>query len=155
MSWYISINGVQVVSSRKYSHRKAVPKYTSERDETMKMLVNSCKRDINSIGDKSNSCAEGPREGWRYAASKFTRAISMKMSIEDRLRGNTAGDKELEVSVRGGELMRRRGFEYTVKRNYMCEPLPPPFPKDTYSIRGRTRHLYMDSICEGKAMHNS
>ncbi len=30
------------------------------------------------------SCAARPREGWRHAVSKFRRAVSVKITIEDR-----------------------------------------------------------------------
>ncbi len=41
---------MQVIGRRKYRHRKAVPKLTSERDEGMKVLVNSCIRGLDRIG---------------------------------------------------------------------------------------------------------
>ena len=62
----------------------------------MKMLVNSCIRGLDSIGMSMSrkSCAAGPRDGGRHAVSKFRRAVSMNISIEDRKRGNMAVEFE-------------------------------------------------------------
>jgi len=62
------------------------------KDERVKMLVDSCIRGLDSIGMSvsGKSCAAGPREGERHAVSKFRRAVSVKIAIEDRKRGNIA-----------------------------------------------------------------
>ncbi len=58
----------------------------------MKMLVDSCIRGLDSIGMNISrkSCATGPRKGGRHAVSKFRRAVSVKIAIEDRMRCNIA-----------------------------------------------------------------
>ena len=52
----------------------------------MKILVNSCIRKIDRIRMRRSkkSCAVKLREGWRHAVSKFRRAVSMKIAVEDR-----------------------------------------------------------------------
>ncbi len=49
----------------KYRQRKAVPEFTSNRDEGMKMLVNSSIRNLDSEGVSlsGKSCAARPQEG--------------------------------------------------------------------------------------------
>ncbi len=66
--------------------------FVSVRDERVKMLDNSCVRDLDGKGMSMSrkSCAAGPREGGRHAVSKFKRAISVNISIEDRKRGKIA-----------------------------------------------------------------
>ena len=74
--------------------RKIVPEFTSKREERITMLVNSCIRDLDSIGvsEGRKSCAARPREERRHAVSKFRRAVSMKITIEDRKGCNIAAD---------------------------------------------------------------
>ena len=62
----------------------------------MKMLVNSCIRELDRIGVRasSKSCAARPTERGRHAVSKFRRTVSMKIAIEDRERSNIAADIE-------------------------------------------------------------
>ena len=52
----------------------------------MKILVNSSIRKMDRIEMRKSrkSCAARPREGERHAFSKFKRAVSMKIAIEDR-----------------------------------------------------------------------
>ena len=53
------VKGVQVVGRWKYRIRQRVPEFTSERDERMKMLVNSCISEVDRIGmrESRKSCA--------------------------------------------------------------------------------------------------
>ena len=62
----------------------------------MEILVNSCIRGLDRIGVRgsSKSCAARPLEGGRHAVSKFRRAVTMKITIEDRKRSNIAADIE-------------------------------------------------------------
>ena len=57
-----------------------------ERDERVNILVNSCIRKMNRIGmiKSRKCCAARPQEGGRHAVSKFRRAVSMKIAVEDR-----------------------------------------------------------------------
>ncbi len=50
------------------------------------MLVNSRIRNLDSkrVSLRGKSCTARPREKWRHAVSKFRRAVSMKITIEDR-----------------------------------------------------------------------
>ena len=52
----------------------------------MKILVNSCIREMDRIRMRRSrkSCAARPREGERHAVSKFRRAVSMKIAVENR-----------------------------------------------------------------------
>ena len=51
----------------------------------MKIFVNSCIRKMDSIGMRIiKSCAARPRKGRRHAVSKFRRAVSMKIAVENR-----------------------------------------------------------------------
>ena len=61
---------------------KRVSEFTSVRDERVKILVNSCIRKMDRIGVRRN--AARPREEDRHAVSKFRKAISMKIAVEDR-----------------------------------------------------------------------
>ena len=60
----------------------------------MKMLVNSCIRELDRKGVRVSrkSGAARPPEGGRHAVSKFRRAVTMKITIENRKRSNTAAD---------------------------------------------------------------
>ena len=52
----------------------------------MKILVNSWIRKMNIIWMRKSRkfCAARPWEGERHAVSKFRRAVSMKIAVEDR-----------------------------------------------------------------------
>ncbi len=65
------------------------------------MLVNSNIRDFNSKGMSLNGkeSAARPRERGRHAVSKFRRAVRVKITIEDRERGNLAAEFEREKIV--------------------------------------------------------
>ena len=66
------------------------------------MLVNSCIRELDRKGVRVSrkSGAVRPPDGRRHAVSKFKRAGTMKITIEDRKRSNTAADfKRLVNSV--------------------------------------------------------
>lgn len=80
----------QVAGRRMYSQRKAVPEFTSGRNKRLKMLVNSCLRDLDSIGvSKSRKwSAAGPREGRKACRYKFKVAVSVKISVDGRKRCN-------------------------------------------------------------------
>ena len=75
-----------VISRWKNRQRKTVPESTSVRDERVKIFVNSCIRKMDSIGVRRSRklCAARPRDGWRHAVSKFRRAVSMKIAVENR-----------------------------------------------------------------------
>ena len=69
----------------KQTKRKRVPEFTSVKDERVKILVNFCIRKVDKIRMRSRkSCAARPREGWRHAVSKFRRAVSMKIEVENK-----------------------------------------------------------------------
>ena len=63
-----------LVGRWKYRIRERVPEFTSERDERMKMLVNSYISEVDRIGMRSSrkSCAARPREGggMQFASSE-------------------------------------------------------------------------------------
>ena len=63
-----------------------VPEFTIVRDERVKILVNSCIRKMDRIGmrRRRKSSATRLREVLRHAVSKFRRAVSMKIAVEDR-----------------------------------------------------------------------
>ncbi len=56
---------LQVIGRRKYRQRKAVPEVTSERDEGMMILVDSCIRGLDRIrvSKRGKSSFARPREG--------------------------------------------------------------------------------------------
>ncbi len=76
---------IQVVGRRKYRERKAVPEFTSNRDERLKVLVHSCIRSLDSI--RVSLCRKTytarPWEEVRHGGSMFRRAVSLKIAIED------------------------------------------------------------------------
>ena len=75
-----------VIGRLKNRQKKRVPEFTSVRDERMKILINSCIRKMDRIGMRRSrkSCAARPWKGRRHVVSKFRRAISMKIAVEDR-----------------------------------------------------------------------
>ncbi len=58
----------------------------------MKILVNSCIRKVDRIGMRVSvkSCAERPWEWGRHAVSKFRRAVTMKITVENSNSSNIA-----------------------------------------------------------------
>ena len=75
MSRYFALERSQVVGKWENRDRKRVPEFTSERDEGVKILVNSCISEVDRIGMRvrGKTCAAGPREGGRQAGSQFMR----------------------------------------------------------------------------------
>ncbi len=67
----------------------------------MKVLVNSSIRDLDSKGMSlsGKACAARRQEGGRHAVSKFRRAVRVKITIEDRERGNLAAEFKREKIV--------------------------------------------------------
>ncbi len=51
MSSPSSLEGIQVVGTRKYRLRKTVPEFTSRKKERMSILVNSCIRGLEESED--------------------------------------------------------------------------------------------------------
>ena len=85
MSWHSSFERVEVIGWWKNRQRKRFSEFTSVRDKRVKILVNSCirKMDIIGMSRSSKSCAARPWEVERHAVSKFRRAVSMKIAVED------------------------------------------------------------------------
>lgn len=76
----------KVRDKSKYRQRKAGPEFRRRRDKRTKMLVNSCIRDLNSIGEsKSRVKCSGATGGGRHAVGKFKRSIRMKVQVENRV----------------------------------------------------------------------
>ncbi len=90
--WHSPLEDIQVVVRRKYRGRKGVPEFTSDREESIKVLVHSCIRGLDSIRVSlwRKTCKARPWEEGRHAVSKSRRAVSMKIAIEDWERSNTA-----------------------------------------------------------------
>ena len=67
-----SLERVQVVGRWKYRSRERVPEFTRERDERLRMLVNSSIREVDRIGvrGRGKSCAARPQEGMQLARSE-------------------------------------------------------------------------------------
>ncbi len=67
----------------------------------MKMLVYSRIRNLDSEGVslRGKSCAARPWEKWRHAVSNFRRAVSMKISTENRKWGKTVEEIERQNKV--------------------------------------------------------
>ncbi len=114
------------------------------------MLVNSSIRTLDSkaMSVCGKASAARPREGGRHAVSKFRRAVRVEITIEVREREPTRRRnlRERRLPVKERELMRRRALDSTLSRRAVC--VEPPHTCDAYSIRGRTRPLYMDN-CAG------
>ena len=67
------------------------------------------------MGRSTKAYAARPREGRRNAVSKFRRAVSMNIPVEDRLRSKLRrGFKESRQSIRGGNFIRRKALESTL-----------------------------------------
>ena len=71
---YLSLEAVQVIGRWKYRGRKRVPEFTRERDERLRLLVNSCIREVDRIGVRGSgkSCAARPGEQGRHGVSKIS-----------------------------------------------------------------------------------
>ncbi len=144
VSWYSPLEGIQVIDRRKYRGRKAVPEFTSGKEDRVTVLVHSCKRDLDSIGVSlcRKTSMTRTREEGRHAGSKFRRAVSLKIAIKNEReatsRWDLRGRREL---VREGDLMRRKAFDSTLFNRAVC--VEPPHTWHTYSIQGRTRPLYI------------
>ena len=69
---------------------KTVPESTSGEEERRKVLIDSCIRDLDSMRMRMNRKTSRPRSWvWgTHAVSKFRRAVSMKITVEDRKRSN-------------------------------------------------------------------
>ncbi len=67
----------------------------------MKILVKSSMRDLNSKGMSlsAKASAARPQERGRHAVSKFRIAVRVKITIEDRKRGNMAAEFKREKIV--------------------------------------------------------
>ena len=106
MSSYLSLETVQVIGRWKYRRRERVPEFTRERDERLRILVNSCIRRVDRIGvrRKSKYCAARPREKGRHTVSEIRRAVSMEVAVKKSKGGNiSAMRKKLKtVSQRSG-----------------------------------------------------
>ncbi len=65
------------------------------------MLVNLSIRDLDSKGMNlsAKAGAARPQEGGRHAVSKFRRAVRVKITTEDRKRGNLAAEFKREKIV--------------------------------------------------------
>ena len=109
MSLYLSLETVQVIGRRKYRGRKRVPKFTREWDERLRVLVNSCIREVNRIGVRGRGkyCATRPQEEGSHAVSMIKRVVSMKIAVENK-RGNVAAMRKRLKTV-----SQRRGVDKT------------------------------------------
>ncbi len=116
------------------------------------MLVNSSIRDLDSkgMGLSAKASAARTQEGGRHAVRKFRRAIKVKITIEDRKRGNLAVEfkREKIVSERRRTDKTKSLRLYSVQES--CVRGAPPHICDVYSIRGRARLMYMDINCAGE-----
>ncbi len=83
---------------RKYRQRKIVPEFTRERQERVKMLDNSCIRDLDSkrMSVSGKPSAARPREGMQSASSEEQ---SVRKTIEHRNRGNMAAEFKKKKTI--------------------------------------------------------
>ena len=93
-----------------YRSRERVPEFTRERDERLRILVNSYIREVDRIGvrGRSKSRAVRLREQGRHAVSKIRRAVSMKIALKESKRGNTVAIRKRLKTV-----CQRRGVDET------------------------------------------
>ena len=83
MSSYLPIERVQVIGKWKYRSRERVPEFTRERDERLRILVNSCIREDRIVAKgRGKSRAARPREQGRHAVRKIRGAVSMKIAVK-------------------------------------------------------------------------
>ena len=84
--------------------------FTRERDERLRILVNSCIREVDRIGvrGRSKSCTARPREQGRHAVSEIRRAVSMEVAVKESQRGNIASMRKRLKTV-----SQRRGVAKT------------------------------------------
>ena len=76
----------------------------------MRILVNSCIRDLDRIGvrERGKSSAARPKKEGRHAVSKIRRAVSMKIAVENSERCNVAAMRKRLKTV-----SQRRGIDET------------------------------------------
>ncbi len=115
------------------------------------MLVNSSIRDFNSKGMSlsGKTGAARPREGGRHVVSKFRRAVRVKITIEDRERGNLAAEFKREKIV-----SERRGTDETksltlLSLGELCAWSPPTHVMHTPYERDKA-FVYGHQVCEEK-----
>lgn len=77
-----------------------------EKDELVRILINSCMRNVGRTQVKQNrkSCSGKPLKERRHAVSMTRRAVSMKRAVENRKRCNIIVIREAE----DGQLKRKR-----------------------------------------------
>ena len=151
VSWYLSLETVQVIGRWKYRRRERVPEFTRERDERLRILVNSCIRRVDRIGvgGRSKSCAARPREQGRDTVSKIRRTVSMQIAVKDASEATLRRwERSWRQSVRGGELIRRKAFDPILFNRAVW--VEPPQTCEAYSIHGRIRPRYSVSSCGGE-----
>ena len=80
-----------------------VPEFTRERDERLRILVNSCIREVDRIGvrGRGKSCAARPRDHGRHA-------VTTKIAVKASKRGNIAAMRKRLKTV-----SQRRGVDKT------------------------------------------
>ena len=76
----------------------------------MRILVNSCIRDLDRIGvrERGKSSAARPKKGGKHAVSKIRKAVSMKITVEYSKRANITAKRERLKTV-----SQRRGIDET------------------------------------------
>ena len=151
MSWYLSLETVQVIGRWKNRSRERVPEFTRERDERLRILVNSCISKVDRKGSRGRgkSCEERSREQGRHAVSKIRRAVIMKIALKESKRGNIeAMRKRLKtVSQRRGVDKTKSFYSTLFNRAVWVEP---PQTCKAYSIYGQMSPQYIVSSWGGE-----
>ena len=129
VSWHSSFERVQVIGNWKNRQRKRVSDFTSIRIERVKILVNSYIRKVDRIGMRRSRkpWAARPREGWRYAVSKFRRAVSMNIAVEKRKIQHCVGDIKHQDSQLEEE-------SWMIRRKVLDPVSWPPSPSSRVEI---------------------
>ncbi len=87
------------------------------------MLVNLSSRDLDTKGMSltAKAGAARPQKGGRHAVSKFRRAVRVKITIEDRKRGNLAAEFKREQIVNEKRTAETKSFRlHSVQESCVC-----------------------------------
>ncbi len=100
VSCHSSLEGIQVVGTKKYRLRKTVPEFTSRKKEKLSILVNSCSRGLDKHRVRLSRLSSTKRtvERGRHAVSKFRRTVFITSDRRQQEKQHCGEGQEMEDS---------------------------------------------------------
>ncbi len=129
---------------RENRQRKILPEFTSERHEGVKMLNTSCIRDLDNKGMSLSGKASAAtlRDfGEKHAVSKFRRAVRVKITTEDKKRGNMLAEFEREKIISESKRTGEMGFRLRSVQ-MSCVRGGPPHVRCIFHSRAKKDSVY-------------